>query len=63
MKFPNILPIAVISLIVWLFFYFVQMPLDAKATVAVVVICAIGVFAFNWIKKRMKKEGKNEQKN
>ena len=57
MKLADILPIGVLALLVWVFFYLVGMRLDGPATGAVVVFCAVAVFAFKWIRTRLTKEG------
>jgi hypothetical protein len=57
-KKGDIVAIIVLSLIVWLLFWFESMPLDSGSTLGVVVVCTALVLAFGWMRNRFKKEPK-----
>ena len=52
-KLSDVAAVGLLSLLVWFLFYVAGMRLDGQAAGAAVVICAVAVFAFKWLREQL----------
>ncbi len=55
------LAIIILSLLVWVSFYLISMPLTAQETILVVGLCAALVFSIRWISVWISKLSKGDE--